>query len=64
VCLYKVVLLKCNFTTLEPDRPQHDCPAACVIAQQYSSDTFGSLRFHLHKGKNLLRVSKLLFLWF
>jgi len=20
--------------TLQPDRPQHDCPAACVIAQQ------------------------------
>jgi hypothetical protein len=23
-------------STLEPDRPQHDCPATCVIAQQYS----------------------------
>jgi hypothetical protein len=29
--------LNCN--TLEPDRPQHDRPAACVIAQQYSVAT-------------------------
>ena len=29
-----------NPSTLEPDRPQHDCPAACVIAQQYSSSTY------------------------
>jgi hypothetical protein len=26
-------------TTLEPDRPQHDRPVACVIAQRYSSAT-------------------------
>ena len=26
-----------NSNTMEPDRPQHDRPAACVIAQQYSS---------------------------
>jgi len=25
---------------MEPDRPQHDGVAACVIAQQYSSATF------------------------
>jgi hypothetical protein len=30
---------------MEPDRPQHDRPAACVIAQQYSSATFVTLRF-------------------
>ena len=32
-------------TTLDRDRPQHDRPAAFVIAQQYSSSTFVSLRF-------------------
>jgi hypothetical protein len=30
----------------------------------YSSYTLGSLRFHFHKGEKLLRISKLLFLWF
>jgi hypothetical protein len=37
--------------TLEPDRLQHDRPAACVIAQQYSSATFVSLRFHSRREK-------------
>jgi hypothetical protein len=37
--------------TLENDRPQHDGIAACVIAQQYSSVTFVSLRFHSRKEK-------------
>jgi hypothetical protein len=27
-------------TTLEPDRPQHERSAACVITQQYSSAVF------------------------
>jgi len=36
---------------LEPDRPQHYHPAACVIAQQYSSATFVSLHFHSSKEK-------------
>ena len=31
--------------TLEHDRPQHDCPAACVIAQQNSSNSFVSFCF-------------------
>jgi hypothetical protein len=31
-----------NWSTLEPDRPQHDCLAVCVIAQQYSSATYVS----------------------
>jgi hypothetical protein len=31
---------------VEPERPQHDRPTACVIAQQYSFDNFVSLRFH------------------
>jgi hypothetical protein len=35
-----------RLTKLEPDRPQHDHPAACVIAQQYSFATFVSLCFH------------------
>ena len=35
--------------TLEPDRPQHDRPAACVIAQQYSSVTLVLLRCHSRK---------------
>jgi hypothetical protein len=29
-----------NSNTLEPDRPQHERPTICVIAQQYSSATF------------------------
>jgi len=36
---------------MEPDRPQHDLPAAFVIAQQYSSATFVTLRVHYHKEK-------------
>jgi hypothetical protein len=36
---------------LEPDRPQLDRPAACVIAQQYSFATFVSLRFYSVKEK-------------
>jgi hypothetical protein len=37
---------------LEPDLSQHDCPAACVIAQQYYSATFVSLCFKSWKGKH------------
>jgi hypothetical protein len=37
---------------------QDDCTAACAIAQQYSSATFVSLRFHSRKEKNLVRVKK------
>jgi hypothetical protein len=36
---------------MESDRPQHDRPAACVIAQQYSSTTCVSLCFHSRKEK-------------
>jgi hypothetical protein len=36
---------------LEPDWPQHDCPTACVIAQQHSFNTFISLLLHCHKEK-------------
>ena len=34
---------------LKLDRPEHDRPAACVIAQQYSSAIFASLRFNSRK---------------
>jgi hypothetical protein len=44
-------ILKPNSSTLEPDRPQYDRTAACVIAQQYSSVTSLSLRFHHRKEK-------------
>jgi len=32
--------------------PQHDGPAACVIAQQYSPAVFVSLSFSFRAGKN------------
>ena len=35
-----------NSNALEPHRPQHDCPAVCVIVQQYSSTTFFLLYIH------------------
>jgi hypothetical protein len=37
--------------TLKPDRLHHDRHAACVIAQQYYSATFVSLRFHSREEK-------------
>jgi hypothetical protein len=46
--------------TLELYWLQHDCPADCVIAQQYSSTTFDSLRFCSRKEKNCA-FSKMLF---
>jgi hypothetical protein len=36
---------------MKHDRPQHDRPTACVIAQQYFSSTFVSLCFHSRKEK-------------
>jgi hypothetical protein len=48
--IYKGVQLK---STLEPDRPQHDRSAACVIAQQYPSTTFPlTLRFYAGEEKS------------
>jgi hypothetical protein len=38
--MYVVIRVVCrntNASTMEPDRPLHDRPAASVIAQQYSS---------------------------
>jgi len=37
--------------TAETGRPHYDRPTACVIAQQYSSATFVSLRFQYRKEK-------------
>jgi hypothetical protein len=34
---------------MEPDGPQHELPAACVIAQQHSFSTFLSLLFFIAK---------------
>jgi hypothetical protein len=44
ICIHKAVQLKTKFQHTEPDRPQHDRPAACVIAQQYSFVTSVLLR--------------------
>lgn len=52
----KESILHQNSKTLEPDGPQHDCPAVCVIAQKYSSLTFVVLRFlssEEHSGARL-----------
>jgi hypothetical protein len=40
IAIYKAVSLNPNSNVLEPDLLKHDRPAACVIAQQYSSATF------------------------
>jgi hypothetical protein len=37
---------------METDRPQQESPTACIIAQQYSSATFESLRFYCLKEKS------------
>jgi hypothetical protein len=51
-CAYtREVSLNPNSSTLEPDLLQLDRPAACVIAQQYSSATFVSLCAHYRKGQ-------------
>jgi hypothetical protein len=52
--VYMGVQMKCN--TLELNRPQHGRPAACVIAQQYSSAIFFSFRFHTSEEKNFTRI--------
>ena len=52
--------------TLEPDWPQHDSPAPCVIIQHFSSATFDSSHFHSHKEKfvEFLKVNILNFFCF
>ena len=47
----KSVLLKSKPQHNEHDQLQQNCPAAFVIAQQYSSTTFASLHFRSHKEK-------------
>ena len=44
--------------TPETDWSQHGRPAPCVIAQQYSSTTFVSLRYHSGKEKFTTRLKK------
>jgi hypothetical protein len=41
---------KSNFT-LEPYQPRRVCPTTRVIAQQYSSAIFSSLRLHFRNEK-------------
>ena len=43
-------------STLELDRPQHDRPVACVIAQQYSSATFVSLNIHPAQKNSVFEI--------
>jgi hypothetical protein len=45
-----------NSNTRASDQPKHDRPTECVIAQQYSSTKFVSLRFHYRKGKVSVRL--------
>jgi len=49
--------------TLEPDWSQQDCPATCVIVQQYCSTTFISFSF-VPTRKNSEHVSKMLLQFF
>jgi hypothetical protein len=76
VCMYVSNMYVCkrqsswytDYNTLEPNRPQHDRPAACVIAQHYSSATFVSLKILTSKEKlgerlkNVIGLKKILFL--
>jgi hypothetical protein len=48
-----------NSNALKQDWQQHDSPAGCVIAQQYSSTPFVSSRFHSRKKKIRLQFSEL-----
>jgi hypothetical protein len=49
ICLYNESSSNLNYSTLETVRPQHDCPAACVVFQRYCSATLLSLRYHYRK---------------
>jgi hypothetical protein len=50
--------------TLEPDRPQHDRLATCVIAQQYSSTSLVSMHLSSQKEKSGSRFKKNYFILF
>ena len=54
MCIDKDVQLESKPQNNEPDQPQHNCPAACIITQQYSSATFASLHFRSHKEKFIM----------
>jgi len=56
---HNTVQLKPKLQNMEPDRPQLDRPADCVIAQQYSSATFSHCAL-IPARKKLARVSKVL----
>jgi hypothetical protein len=49
---------------MQPDRPQRGSPASCVIAQQYYSATFVSLRLLFRKKKFGALLKTLLLLFF
>jgi hypothetical protein len=53
----KIFQLKPKIQHSDTRWPQHDCPKACVIAQQYSSANFLLLPFYYRKEK-LCAVSK------
>jgi len=44
MCIQGSAAVNANSGTLEPVGPRHYLPAACVIAQQYSSSNFAAAR--------------------
>lgn len=55
LCKWKESSQNQNSSPLKPNRPQHDCPATCVTAQQYTSVTFVTL--HLIPSSEISRMS-------
>ena len=55
------VQLRYKFQALEPHRPLHARPAACVIAQQYFSEVLVSLCLHYCKEEFGARLCYLIF---
>jgi hypothetical protein len=49
---------------MEPDRPQHDHPAASVIAQKYSYTLHFPHCAFIHEKENFVRPAKTLLLQF
>jgi hypothetical protein len=45
---------------MEPDRPQHDHPAACVISQQYSYTPPFPHGAFIHEKENFLPLAETL----
>ena len=52
IYIYRESSWNLKSSTVEPDRPQHYRPAACVSAQEYSSNSVVSLRFHSRDKQN------------